>query len=135
MSRQNTGNTASETKSVPNAPTGAVATNLGSGRAVNNGSASVSFTTPFDGKMPITGYTVTPSPATSPATFTGATSPITVTNLASATAYTYTITATNAIGTSAASAASAAVTATTISETSDGATSASPRETSLPRAM
>ena len=87
MSRKYTGVTASETKTVPQSPTSPVATDLGSGRAVNNGSASVSFTAPYDGKMPITTYTVTPNPATSPATFTNSASPVTVTNLASSTAY------------------------------------------------
>ena len=51
---------------------------------------------------------------TSPSTFSGGTSPITVTGLASSTQYTYTVTATSPYGTSSASSASTGVTATTV---------------------
>lgn len=97
----------------PGIPTGVTATNQGSGRAFNNGQASVAFTPATSGGAPST-FTITPTPTTSPATFTGSASPITVTNLASSTQYTYTATATSAYGTSAASSASAGVTATTV---------------------
>ena len=84
----------SSAKSTPLPPTIGTATDSGSGRAYNNGLASVTFTAPtFDGKLPITGYTVTSSPGGF--TGTGSTSPITVSGLQSATAYTFTITATN----------------------------------------
>jgi hypothetical protein len=59
-----------------------------------------------DGGAPITGYTVTSSPdATHPGglTASGTASPITVTGLTNATRYTFTVTATNSAGTSAAS--------------------------------
>jgi hypothetical protein len=97
----------------PGIPTGVTATNQGSGRAFNDGQASVAFTSATSGGAPST-FTITPSPTTSPSTFTGSASPITVTNLASSTQYTYTATATSAYGTSAASSASAGVTATTV---------------------
>jgi hypothetical protein len=97
----------------PGAPTGVTATNQGSGRAFNNGQASVAFTPATTGG-PVKTFTVTPSPSTSPSTFTGSSSPITVTNLASSTQYTYTVTGGSNVGTSAASVASTGVTATTV---------------------
>lgn len=104
---------ASSTRSVPNAPTIGTATDVGTGRAYNNGAATVTFTAPtYDGKLPITSYTATSSPGGFTAS--GASSPLTVTGLASNTAYTFTVTATNAVGTSAASSASNSITATTV---------------------
>jgi hypothetical protein len=97
----------------PSAPTSVVATNSGSGRAFNNGSASVAFSAGTSGGAP-NSFVLTPTPTTSPSTFTSGTSPITVTNLASSTQYTYTVTASSAYGTSSASSASTAVTATTV---------------------
>jgi hypothetical protein len=76
--------------------------------------ASVNFTTPAnDGGSAITGYTVTSFP--SGMTATGAASPIVVTGLTNGAAYTFTVTANNAVGTSAASAASNSVTPTAAS--------------------
>ena len=89
--------------------TGVTATNSGSGRAYNNGAASVSFT---PGTVSGRSYTVTSSPGSYTAT--GSSSPITVTGLQSSTQYTYTVTATNNYGTSSASSASSGVTATTV---------------------
>jgi len=86
----------------PGAPTVGVAT-------PGNGQVSVAFTAPAsDGGSAITGYTVTSSPGGFTAS--GAASPLVVAGLANGTAYTFTVTATNATGTSAASAASSAVT-------------------------
>lgn len=74
-----------------------------------NTQASVAFTAPTsNGGATITGYTVTSSPGG--ITGTGNASPITVTGLSNGTAYTFTVTATNSVGTGAASAPSNAVT-------------------------
>ena len=105
------GASASGAKSVPVAPTIGTATDAGSGRAYNNGAATVTFTAP-NSKLPITSYTVTSSPGGY--TGTGASSPITVTGLQSATAYTFSVTATSSVGTSNASSASSSITATTV---------------------
>jgi hypothetical protein len=85
------------TNSAPGTPAGVQA-------APGNGQAAVSFQTPaLDGGSPITGYTVTASDGT---TASGASSPIVVPNLTNGVAYTFTVTATNAIGTGQPSAAS-----------------------------
>ncbi|MFC4592031.1 fibronectin type III domain-containing protein [Sphaerisporangium corydalis] len=86
----------------PLAPTAVTATPGDAG-------ATVTWTAPSDGGAPITAYTVTAGPGGARASSTGATT-ATVTGLTNGTAYTFTVTATNAIGTSAASAPSAAVT-------------------------
>jgi len=88
----------------PASPTGVTAT------AVCTKSASVSFSAPDNGGSPITSYRVTASPG---GFFnTGSFSPITVPGLTRGASYTFTVTATNAIGTSPASSASNAITAT-----------------------
>ena len=92
--------TLSFTEKRPDAPT------IGTASA-GNAQATVPFTAPSsDGGSPITSYTATSSPGG----FTGTISQsgsgsIIVSGLTSGTAYTFTVTATNAIGTSAASAA------------------------------
>ncbi|MBS1877826.1 MAG: fibronectin type III domain-containing protein, partial [Acidobacteria bacterium] len=74
-----------------------------------NGSVSVAFTAPgATGGSTITGYTATCDPGGH--TGTGASSPITVSGLTNGTAYTCTVTATNAVGVSGPSAASGSVT-------------------------
>src|SRR5262249_13520246 len=82
----------------PGAPTGVTA-------SPGNGQATVTFTAPAsNGGSPITSYTVTASPGG--ATVTGPASPITGPNLTNGTAYTFTVTATNAIAPATPSAAS-----------------------------
>jgi len=87
---------------VPGPPTIGTAT-------VGNASATVSFAAPFStGASAITQYTVTSSPGG--LAMNGTTSPITVSGLTNGTAYTFTVTATNASGTGLPSAASNSVT-------------------------
>lgn len=88
-------------QAVPGAPTIGTATS-------GNVQASVAFTPGIAGGSPITGYTVTASPGG--VTATGASSPIVIAGLTNGTAYTFTVTATNAIGMGVASAASNSVT-------------------------
>ena len=74
------------------------------------GAATVSFTAPAsDGGDPLNDYTVTASPGG--ATATGITTSLTVGGLTSGTSYTFTVTATNALGTGPASVPSIAVVA------------------------
>jgi chitodextrinase len=98
---------------MPYAPTINSASNVGTARPYNDGAVDVSFTA--DPRNAATSYTVLSSPGSYTAS--GASSPIRVTGLASDTAYTFTVTATNTYGTSAASAASGSVTATTVPAT------------------
>ncbi len=86
---------------LPGAPTGVTAT-------AGNASASVSWTAPDDGGTAITGYTVTSSPGAFTCTATTSTS-CTVDGLANGTSYTFTVTATNAVGTGPASSPSTGV--------------------------
>ncbi|MFZ4519289.1 MAG: N,N-dimethylformamidase beta subunit family domain-containing protein [Microthrixaceae bacterium] len=83
--------------------------------SARDGSASVTWSAPPNGGLPITSYTVTPyagTTALTPVTVTGnpAATTATVTGLTNGTAYTFTVTATNSAGTSPASSASAPVT-------------------------
>ena len=96
--------TISFTEKRPDAPIIGTATN-------DNGQATVSFTAPSsDGGSAITSYTATSSPGGITGTLSQSGSgSITVTGLTNATTYTFTVTATNAIGTSLASAASNSV--------------------------
>ena len=93
----------------PDAPTIGTAT-------AGNGQASVPFTAPAsDGGSAITSYTATSNPGNITGTISQAGSgTITVTGLTNGTAYTFTVTATNSVGTSAASAASNSVTPATV---------------------
>ena len=101
--------TLSFTKTIPDAPT------IGTAVA-GNAQATVSFTAPSNnGGSAITSYTATSSPGGITGTLSQAGSgSITVTGLTNGTAYTFTVTATNAIGTSTASAPSGSVAPATI---------------------
>ena len=92
--------------SVPGAPT------IGTATATGTTTATVSFTQPSsDGGSTITSYTATSSPGGITGVLNQAGSgTITVTGLTASTSYTFTVTATNAIGTSAPSAASNSIT-------------------------
>ena len=86
---------------VPSAPI------IGTATAVSGVAATVAFSPPLsDGGSAITSYTVTSNTGI---TATGTATPITVTGLTTGNTYTFTVTATNAIGTGPASAASNAV--------------------------
>ena len=87
---------------VPLAPT------IGTASILSTTSVSVSFTANNNGGATITSFTATSSPGGFTGTSSG--SPITVSGLNSGTSYTFTVTATNSVGTSAASAASNSVT-------------------------
>jgi hypothetical protein len=94
------------TGTAPSAPSGVSAQPASS-------STQVSWTAPNNGGSSITGYTVTPSTggtAGTPMQISGSATSATVTGLTNGSSYTFTVTATNAIGTSPASAASTAVT-------------------------
>ncbi len=92
---------------VPSAPTGVTASPAG-------GEALVSWSAPSNtGGSAITGYTVTPhlgSTAETPVQESASSTSATITGLSNGSAYTFTVTATNGIGTGAASSASTAVT-------------------------
>jgi titin len=93
---------------VPDAPTGVTAT-------AGDASATVSWTAPSDEGSAITGYTVTASPGGATCTTVdGSTTTCTVTGLTNGTAYTFTVTATNADGTGTPASPSAAVTPSTV---------------------
>lgn len=87
----------------PGAPTAVSATR-------GNESAQVSWTAPADGGSAITGYTVTAGPGGATATVAGGVTTANVTGLTNGVAYTFTVRATNAVGTGPASSASAPVT-------------------------
>jgi hypothetical protein len=96
---------ASPTATLPGAPTNVTAT-------AGNGKATVRFSPPAsNGGSPITSYTVTSTPGGRTAT--GTSSPITVTGLTNGTAYTFTVHATNAVGSGPKSSPSSSVTPTT----------------------
>lgn len=99
---------------VPDAPIIGVATSTGTT------TATVEFSIPAsDGGYPVTQYTATSSPGSIIATAT--TSPIVFTGLTSGTAYTFTVTATNQVGTSAPSQASNTINTDYINPNTPGA--------------
>jgi titin len=107
----------------PGAPTGPAGT-------AGNAQATVAFTPPlYTGGSPIISYTVTSNPGS--ITQSGAASPITVTGLTNGTAYTFTVKASNAVGTGPASVSSNSVTPAAIPDapTSVSATAGNARAT------
>ena len=98
------GSQSAGTKGAPDAPT------VGTATVTDSTTVSLTFTAPGFSKLPITSYTVTSSPSIALST-SGTSSPLTVTgSFASSTAYTFTIVANHANGSSTASAASNSVT-------------------------
>jgi hypothetical protein len=101
----------------PTAPTAPANVSASAG----NASATVGWTAPSDDGSPITSYTVTPyigSAAQTPVTVSGSTTVAAISGLTDGTSYTFTVTATNAVGTGPASTASNAVTPTASTNTS-----------------
>lgn len=99
----------------PDAPTGVVGTDVGTGRGFNNGAISVAFTPATTGPA-ATSYTATAylSGVVTAFSTTGASSPLVVAGLDSNTGYTFVVAASNASGSSLNSTASSSVTATTV---------------------
>lgn len=98
---------------IPGTPTIGTATDVGTNRAYNNGAATITYTgNAYWGTAP---HRATSSPGSFNAL--ASSSPITVTGLQSATAYTFTVSGESFAGSSAASAASNSITATTVPQT------------------
>ncbi len=96
---------------VPSAPSGPSVPDSPTSISANPGNQQVivSFTAPAnDGGSTITGYTVTSTP--DDIVVTGSSSPITITGLTNGISYTFTVVATNSVGSSAPSSTSSAVT-------------------------
>ena len=87
---------------VPDAPTGVTA-------SAGNTTAFVTWNAPANGGSAITGYTVTPS-GLAPVVLNGAATSVNITGLTDGTSYTFTVAATNALGSGPNSLASASVT-------------------------
>jgi len=99
-------------QAIPDSPLVTNVIDVGTSRSYDNGAVDVYFSAPsYTGTSAVTSYTVTSS---ANHTASGSSSPIRVTGLFSDTSYTFTVTATNASGTSLSSSASSLVTATTV---------------------
>jgi len=104
----------------PSAPINVTATDVGTNRPYNNGSAIVSFSLPV-GSVPATGFTVT---ASTGQTASGSSSPITVTGIPVGTV-TFTVTGANANGVGTPSAASTGIAVTSLPSAPTGVTATS----------
>ena len=105
------------TITTPGIPTGVVGTSGANAQSV------VSWSAPADtGGATITGYAITASPGDRSCSWTSGALSCTVTGLTNGTAYTFSVTATNAAGTSSASSASSAVTASKVVSVKKGKT-------------
>ena len=102
-----TGASSSVASATPSAPTVPAAPTIGTAVS-GNAQATVPFTAGSTGGSAITGFTVTADPGG--ITATGTSSPLVVTGLTNGQAYTFSVTATNGVGTSPASSASNSVT-------------------------
>ena len=98
----------------PGTPTSVSAVDVGTSRAFNNGAATITFTEPTGAVGGAATFTAVSSPGSY--TTTSATSPITVTGLASNTAYTFNLTGNNANG-AGPTVTSGSITATTVPAT------------------
>lgn len=107
---------------LPHAPTITSATDVGTSRAYNDGAVEVAFTLPAASPA-ATSYTVT---ASTGETATGASSPLTVTGIATGATPTFTVYGENEWGTGETSAASSAVTVTTVPDQPAAPTVTSP---------
>jgi len=96
---------------IPTSATSAVATDVGTSRAFNNGAASIAFTAGSGGGL-VSSFTAASTSGGYSAS--GSSSPIVVTGIPSNTSLTFTVTATNGYGNALASAASNSITATTV---------------------
>jgi hypothetical protein len=106
-----TGPTGSVTAEAAAAPPASPATPAAPTATAGDSQASVTWTKPADGGSTITGYTLTSAPDGKTCTTSNAdTLTCDVTGLTNGTAYTFSVTATNGVGTSAASAESSSVT-------------------------
>ncbi|WP_243057794.1 fibronectin type III domain-containing protein [Nocardioides sp. SR21] len=92
---------------LPSAPAGVIAKG-------GDKSAIVTWTPAVDNGAPITGYTITASPGGATVVLTGTKTSTTLKDLINGLSYTFTVTATNAVGTSPSSPASAAITPATV---------------------
>lgn len=108
------GTTAATPRGTPGAPTAVTAT-------AGNAAATVTWTTPTDdGGSPISGYTVFASPGGMPCVT--ITTSCTYTGLTNGQAYTFTVSASNALGTGPASGPSSSVTPNAVPQTADVST-------------
>lgn len=108
----------------PDTPVSLSALDIGTDIAFGSAVADVSFTA--GGGGPSTEFIVTPSPPTSPTTFTGTSSPIRVSGLTTGTTYSFTAQARNGIGTSISSAATNTIVATTVPQAPTIGTASNP---------